>query len=151
MKSDLSYENYETKKLLCKFDFEFFLTKNLEEEKYAEASINEIYESFKLTKIEIKKNVEKNKNQFNLYCESKVRKMFNGGFLPSTFGLNEQRRYTILHFKETGVNWAYFNHWQKYYKKKIFLEKFWSVTVKVGSILAILLSIDKLIEALKII
>lgn len=151
MKSDLSYENYETKKLLCKFDFEFFLTKNLEEEKYAEASINEIYESFKLTKIEIKKNVEKNKNQFNLYCESKVRKMFNGGFLPSTFGLNEQRRYTILDFKETGANWAYFNHWQKYYKKKIFLEKFWGVTVKVGSILAILLSIDKLIEALKII
>lgn len=151
MKSDLNYENYETKKLLCKFDFEFFLTKNFEDEKYTEERINEIYESYKSTKIEIKKSTEKNKKQFNLYCESKVRKMFNGGFLTSTFGLNEQRKYTILDFKETGVNWAYFNHWQQYYKKKIFLEKFWEVIVKVGSISAILLSIDKLLEALKII
>jgi len=146
LNTTLNFENDETKKLLCKRDFEFFLKQNIDEEKYNQKEIDTIYEVFNLTETDIKKRASTSKKQFNLYCESQVRKMFTGGLLPSIFELDEGRGYTIFDFKATGENWAYFNYWQKYYRQKVILNKVWEIVVKTGSILAIILTIIKLIE-----
>jgi hypothetical protein len=55
----------------------------------------------------------------------------------------------IFNFEEIGESWAYFEFWQKYYKRKITKEKIWDVLIKTWSILAILLSLIKLLEVLK--
>jgi hypothetical protein len=146
VKTNLNFENDETKKLLCKLDFGYFLRQNFEEENYNQVDIDTIYEVFKTTTEQIKEKAKKDSAQFNLYCESQVRKMFTGGLLTSTFGLDEGRGYTIFDFKGTGENWAYFYHWQKYHKRKVTLNKVWDITIKVGSVLAIVLTIIKLVE-----
>ena len=87
-----------------------------------------------------------NKKQFNYYAEGQVRKMFTGGLLPAMFELDEGRKHTLWDFPGIGENWAYFNHWQIYYKRKITREKIWDFIIKTGSILAFLLSVLKIIE-----
>jgi ribosomal protein S15P/S13E len=146
MNTNLNFENDETKKLLCKFDFGFFLKQNFEEKNYSQKDIEIIYKLFKTTTEHIKGKAKDNTEQFNLYCESQVRKMYTGGLLPSTFGLDEGRGYVISDFKEIGENWAYFNHWQKYYKRKVTMNKVWDIVIRTGSILAIVLTMLKLIE-----
>lgn len=72
--------------------------------------------------------------------------MFYGALLPSIFGLDESRGYIIIDFKGAGENWAYFKYWQKYQRRKITREKIWNIIIKGGSILAIILSIIKILE-----
>lgn len=142
----LNFEQDETKKLLVKLDFEFFLKQNCEEEKYNQDDIDKIYLSYQQTLKLIKHKAQENKKQFNYFAEGKVRKMFTGEFLPALFQLDESRRNTIHNFSAIGENWAYFKLWQKYYKRKVTKEKIWNLVVKTGSILAIILSIIKLLE-----
>ncbi|MDR3652595.1 MAG: hypothetical protein P4L34_06455 [Paludibacter sp.] len=149
MKSNLNFENDDTKKLLCKLDYGYFLRLNFEEENYNQKDIDVINEAFKTTTKQLNEKAKLNSLQFNLYSETKVRKMFTGGSLLATFGLDESRKNTIYDFKSTGEDWAYFNHWQKYYKRKITLNKVWNIVIKTGSVLAIILSILKLFEFLK--
>lgn len=148
MKTDLNFEEESTKKLLSKLDFEFFLKQNIEKEKYSEIQIKEIYEGFKTTKIKLSKKSNENKKQFNYYVEGQVRKMFTGGLLPAMFELDKGRNHTIFDFTPIGENWAYFNHWQKYYKQKVTKEKVWDFIIKTGSLLAFLLSISKIFETI---
>lgn len=142
----LNFEQDDTKKLLVKLDFEFFLKQNCEEEKYNQEDIDKIYLSYQQTLKLIKHKAQENQKQFNYFAEGKVRKMFTGEFLPALFELDESRRNTIHNFSATGENWAYFKLWQKYYKRKVTKEKIWNLVVKTGSILAIILSIIKLLE-----
>ena len=85
---------------------------------------------------------------FYYFCEGKVRKGFTGGFLPSHFEMDESREHTIMRFEDVGEDWAYFYYWQKYYRRKITEEKIWEYIIKMGSILAIALSIIKLLETI---
>ncbi len=146
MKTTLNFEQDDTKKLLAKLDFEFFLMKNAEAEKYKQEDIASMYSSYHLTIKRIKVEAQTNKKQFNFYSEGQVRKMFTGGFLPALFELDESRGHTIFDFPAIGENWAYFKHWQTYYKRKVTKEKIWDVIIKTGSVLAILLSLLKLFE-----
>ena len=139
MKTELNFEDESTKKLLSKLDFEFFLKQNIEVEKYTENEINQIYECYKTTKIVLAKKSKENRKQFNFYVEGQARKMFTGGLLPALFELDEGRGHTIFDFPPIGENWAYFEHWQKYYKKKVTKEKVWDFIIKTGSLLAFLL------------
>lgn len=144
MKTTLNFEQDDTKKLLAKLDFEFFLKQNCEEEKCNQDDIDKIYISYQQTLKQIK--AQENKKQFNYFAEGKVRKMFKGELLPALFELDESRRHIILDFSATGENWAYFKLWQKYYKRKVTKEKIWDIVIKTGSVLAIILSVIKFLE-----
>lgn len=146
MKTTLNFEAENTKKLLAKLDFEFFLKQNIETEKYKQPDIDSIYHSFKQTFDQLKIKASGNKKQFNYYAEGQVRKMFTGGFLPALFELDENRGHTITDFPAIGVSWAYFKYWQIYQKRKITKYKIWDITIKTGSILAIILSIIKFLD-----
>jgi len=146
MKTTLNFEHKDTKELLAILDFEFFLKQNIEAERYSQADIDKIYSSYYQTKKAIETKAKANKKQFNYYTEGQVRKMFTGGFIPALFELDESREHVLFDFPAVGESWAYFNHWQTYQKRKITKEKIWNVVVKIGSVLAILLSFLKLIE-----
>ena len=146
MKTALDFEKDDTKKLLAKLDFEFFLKQNIEIEKYSTTDIDSIYSSFKTANGEIKRKAKGNRKQFNYYAEGQVRKMFTGGLLPALFELDESRSHSIIDFPVVGNSWAYFNYWRKYQRRKITKEKIWDIVVKSGSVLAILLSILKFLE-----
>lgn len=72
--------------------------------------------------------------------------MFTGGLLPALFELDESRKHTIFDFTATGENWAYFKFWQTYQKRKLTRELIWNLIIKFGSVLAILLSVVKVLE-----
>ena len=146
MKTSLNFELEETKKLLAKFDFDFFLKLNIEKHNYSQADIDSIYSSRRQELDLIKTKSHDNKKQVNYYVEGQVRKMFTGGFLPALFELDETREHKLIDFKAVGENWAYFTHWQTYYKRKVTLTKTLDIIIKSGSVLAIILSIIKLLE-----
>ena len=150
MRTDLNFEDESVKKLLSKLDFEFFLNQNIEVENYNKHDIELIYVNYKSTKQDLKLKRKNKKRQYNYFLEGKVRKMFNGGFLPSHFELDKSIGHRFLDFSTIGEDWAYFELWQSYYKSKIFKENFWEYTIKTGSILAIILTILKLLENFKI-
>lgn len=149
MKTNLNFEAIETKKLLSQFDFGYFLQENIRKEKYNQSDIDIIYSSYNETLKYLKEMSKVNRKQFNYYTEGYVRKAFTGGYLPAHFQLDESRRHVIGRFDDVGEVWAYFQYWQKYQKRKISKEKVWDYTVKLGSILAITLSIIKLLETIK--
>jgi len=146
LKTNLNFEDRDTKELLSKYDFEFFLKQNIEEEKYSQEDIDILYTSYKTSLKDLKLKYKKNKKQANYFWEGQVRKMFTGGFLPALFHLDEGKKNTIFEFQGVGHNLAYFKLWQDYYKRKMTAKKVWDTVVKVGSVLAIILSIIKLWE-----
>ena len=146
MNTALNFEDKETKELLSKLNFEFFLNQNIKTENYDKKNIDSIYLEFKNTENKIKSQIKNNRKQYNFYLEGQVRKMFTGGLLPGLFLLDESRKNVIFNFSGYGENWAYFNYWQKYYRRKITTQKLWNIITKIGSVLGILLSISKVIE-----
>ena len=148
MNTYLNFEQDDTKKLLSKFDFEFFLTQNIDKQSYSQSDIDKIYSTRKQTVQHIKLKSQVNKKQFNYYAEGQVRKMFTGGLLQSIFELDESRGYKINDFSATGENWTYFSYWKVYQKRKITLKEIWDIIIKTGSLLGIVLSVIKLFEYL---
>jgi hypothetical protein len=154
MATGLNFEDNDTKKLLSKLDIDFFLKQNFEAEKYSESDIGLLYLSYEDTLKKLKVTEKKNKKQFFLFTEGKVRKMFIGGFLPNLFELDgDIRKFSILsnRFQDVGHDLAYFNYWQKHQRRKITNDKIWDYTIKVGSIAGILLTIWKLLEVFGIV
>lgn len=146
MKTELSFESADTKKLLTKLDFEYFLQHNIGEEKYPRSSIDQIYASFKRKSAELKERSRENHAQLHLFAEGQVRKMFTGGLLTTLFHLNDMRGHTLVDFVGIGDNWAYFNHWQKRHKGMVQRQRAWSLIVPFGSVLAIVLALLKVLE-----
>lgn len=146
MRTNLDFENKDTKELLSKLDFKFFLKQNSEEENYSQEDLNDLYSSYVETLNSLKLRFKGNKKQSNYFLEGQVRKMFTGGLLTALFHLDEGRSHTISAFKEVGSDLAYFKLWQIYYKRKVTSAKIWNLVVKIGSVLAIILSIIKLWE-----
>lgn len=148
MKTTLNFEDSNTKELLSKFDFDFFLSQNIEEEKYSKEDTEALYSSYNIALTHLKLRYKGEKKQANYFLEGQVRKMFTGGFLPALFHLDEGRSHTIFDFAGVGHDLAYFKLWQVYYKRKITKQKIWEIVIKVGSLLGIILSIIKLWEVL---
>ena len=144
MKTKLNFEDKTTKELLSKLDFEYFLRQNIRNEKYSSENIKEIYASYKLHKEELNTQSKKKKKQFHYYIEGQVRKMFEDRLLPAMFELDGSRKHTIFDFPQIGENWAYFDYWKKSYSKILTKEKIWSYTTRIGSVLAIILTVLKL-------
>jgi hypothetical protein len=146
LKTSLKFEDKDTKEMLSKFEFGFFLKQNIEEEKYNQADIDILYSSYETTLKAIKLKYKKDRKQANYFLEGQVRKMFTGGFLPALFHLDEGRKHRMFGFQEIGHDLAYFKLWQDYYKRKVTAQKVWDIIVKIGSVLAIGLSLIKLWE-----
>jgi hypothetical protein len=146
MKTNLDFENSDTKELLSKLDFKYFLNQNTEEENYSQEDMNDLYSSYFETLNSLKLRFKGNRKQSNYFLEGQVRKMFTGGLLPALFHLDEGGTSTIFAFKEMGSDLAYFRLWQLYYKRKVIKVLIWNLVIKIGSILAIILSIIKVWE-----
>ena len=144
----LDFEKEATKELLSNYDFEFFLKEDFNQNNYSKENIDSLYKSFNKHDILIKEKRKSNITQYNYYLEGMVRKMYIGGLLPCLFHLNNAKGHTITDFVGFGENWAYFNNWQHYYKRKVTKTKVWDYIVKSGGILAILLSLQKVYEIL---
>ena len=149
MKTNLNFEDKSTKELLSKLDFEYFLNENIQANNYNDNDIKIIHDSFKSYNRQFSKKASKNKKQFFYYCEGQIRKMFTGGLLPAIFELDEGRGLNLMDFPAIGENWAYFQYWKQIYKRKIRIEKIWDYVIKIGSILAFVLTLLKLYEFLR--
>ena len=76
--------------------------------------------------------------------------MFDGGMLPSIFKIDGwTREFNILNFKDTGDCWARFEIWQNFELKKKRKDKMWGYFTKLGALLAIFLTILRLLDFLK--
>ena len=146
LKTDLDFETKETKELLSKLDFGYFLKEHLAVETYSQEQIDTIYNSFEETMATLKKRAKKNKKQFIYFLEGQNRKAFTGGFLPAMFHLDKSRSHHFSDFEAVGETWAYFKFWADHYKKKLTRKKVWELITKIGSLLAILLSLIKIWE-----
>ena len=148
MKTYLNFEDIETKEMLSKLDLNFFLQQNIEEENYDQKDVNSLYSSYETSLEKLKLKYKGNWKQANYFLEGQVRKMFTGGFLTALFHLDDGRSFSLSRFQDVGHDLAYFKLWQKYYKRKASAKKIWNIVTKVGSVLAIVLSIIKLLESL---
>jgi hypothetical protein len=140
----------ELREALTKFDFEFFLAKNIKEENYPQEKIAELYKSKNVSIEKLKAELKVNKKQTLLYLNGEIAKAVRGGMLMSHFNLSENREFTIMDFENYGTDWAYFEVWKKYESQKLTTKKIWEWLTKVGAILAIVLSVIKLLEWFKI-
>ena len=143
----LKFNSY-FKELLLERDFKYFMEMEIAEGDYLEEDINSIYDSYRKHSEDIKTQLRKNKKQFLNYLYGQVILMFDGGFLPALFRLDGFTRSSqILDFEGYGESYAYFKFWQKYERRKRNRQTAWDYITKVGAILAISLTIVKLLEA----
>lgn len=139
----------EHKTLVLDYDFEYFIKFDLEENNYSDQQISELYAGYHKTLKELQVKLKENKKQFLLYLDGQVRLMFDGGFIGGHFRIDGfTRKINILDFKGTGQDWAYFELWQKYERRKRNRKNAWDITVKVGAVLAIGLTALRIIEAI---
>ncbi|MAY84192.1 MAG: hypothetical protein CMP59_08675 [Flavobacteriales bacterium] len=131
------------KEALLLYDFEFFLEKDIEQNDYSESEVQLIYSTYQSVTNKLKSDRIKNPKQHHYYLEGQVRLMFEDkGFLAGFLGLKGggYSRSTI-DFKAMGDNWAYFDMWQKYERRKFRRKTAWDYITKIGAVLAILLTI----------
>lgn len=143
--------NKDYEELILKHEFKYFLENHLENKEsnsnYTKENIQQIYASYERQRVLIKSELAKNKEQYRLWLYSAITHMFNGGVLPALFELNaDVKDHTILDFEQYGINWAYFEAWQKWQRNRLRWRKTWDIVVKVGTVLAFILSFIKLTE-----
>ena len=138
-------EEYRDK--LLDMDFNYFLDDHLKDELHAIDDKAKISESFKISTTEIEKRYQKDKKQCRLWLEGLVRLQWHGGMLPAHFRLDgSTKKLNYFDPTNTGKEQAYFQYWQKLERKRRFWRLTWDKVTKVGAVLAILLSIIKLID-----
>ena len=131
---------------IAKRDFAYFLDKNISENRYSEESLTILLEARNKAKRDLLIQVQRNKKQALFFLDGEVRKMVHGGMLPAHFNMADHLKFSITDFESYGNDWALFEIWQKYEKKKIRYRKSWDITIKVGSVLGIILSLIKVFE-----
>lgn len=146
IKTTLSFESPQVKDLLAKFDVEYFFLQNIQENEYSQDEIDTMLNAYKNSIKSLREQRKKDKNQFDLYAEGQVRKMFRGGFIPALFHLDNGKDFKLFRFEEVGDDMGYFKLWQEYHRRKITAKRVWGIIVKTGSILAIILTVIKLVE-----
>lgn len=136
-----------TKELLIQYDYEFFLKQHIQQNNYTPQEIEQIYNSYNQHTRHLKQQLKKNKKQFLLYLDGMVRFAVQGGYLPAHFLIDGwTRELQIIRFEATGKDWANFDLWKKYERRKLQRKKLWDRIVKTGAILAYLLSAWKVYE-----
>src|SRR6185437_2250457 len=130
---NLNFEKQETKNLLARYDFKYFLQKNIEENNYQPDQIKVLFDSHTNAIAEMKTKYLKNRRQYNYFCEGQVRKMFKDGLLTSHLNLDGTREFSIIDFHGYGENWAFFEHWKKFQNRKVTSEKIWKIVTRIGS------------------
>jgi hypothetical protein len=139
--------NPDYKLLMLEYDFKYFLEKHIQESQYSNEDIQAIYNAYNTQKNLVKANLRKNKKQYYLWLNSAFIHQFDGGLLPTLFEINpEVKKHTIVDFEQYGIQWAYFEAWQKHQRFKHKSQKAWDVIVKIGSVLAFVLSAVKVFE-----
>lgn len=145
-KADLNFEDDKTKNLLLKYDFKYFISEHIASKDYSEIHEKEMFQSYEETKKELRKNKSKKKAQYYLSLEATIRRVYNGGFLPTLFGLNNLSNLSILNLYEVGEIWTHFETWQRLYRRSQVKKRTWNIITKFGSLLAIALGVIKLLE-----
>jgi hypothetical protein len=135
----------EMRELYVNYDFRYFLQKHLK----TEDDFQKIKGDFERYRNELLSDLKTNKKQFLHQIDGSVRKMHSGGLLPSLFQLDETRKLTIFPESEIAKDWASFEIWKKYEKRKILKKKISKMIIFIGSILAYILTVLKLIEYFK--
>ncbi len=141
--------NPDFKALMLEYNFKYFLERHIREseEKYTDTQIKSIYNAYYKQKDLVKAELRKNKKQYYLWLNSAFIHQFEGGMLPSLFEINpDVRQHTIINFEQYGIQWAYFEAWQKHERFKDKSKKVWDITVKIGTVLAFVLSAFKVVE-----
>jgi len=135
----------EIRELYVKYDFQYFLNK-IEKNEFQS---QQLIESYNKKKSKLQKEIKNNKRQTLFHIDGAVRKMHSGGLLPSLFELDETRKLSGIDFDGFGENWAYFDIWKKFEKRKILKSKIVKSVLFWGAILAYILTIIKILEYLK--
>ena len=100
MKTSLNFETDDTKELLAKLDFEFFLKQNILVEKYKEEDIDCIYDAYRRISADIKAKAKSNKRQFNYYAEMQSLCHYCISFdIGCSFVCSILHAYTLLKFQ----------------------------------------------------
>lgn len=147
--------NKDYQDLILQFNIQYFIELNVKEKVkegvYSNDNVVEIYVGYNQEKTLIKEELKRNKKQHLYYLYGNVIHMFNGGLLPSLFRLNDNvKDFIIFDFKGVGKNWAQFEVWQKHERFRKKMKDGWDIAVKIGTILAYLLSILKLIDIVRV-
>lgn len=140
-------EEYRDK--LLDMDFIYFLDDHLRPKDTAQTTDEkaQISKSFKTTTAEIEKRYAKDKKQCRLWLEGLVRLQWGGGMLPAHFRLDgSTRRFNYFDPTNTGEEQAYFQYWQKLERRRRFRRITWDRITKIGAVLAIILTIIKLVN-----
>lgn len=144
---DLPFNDH-YKEALLKYDFAFFNKINIDENNYSEADLELMNCSYRDKLDYHRQQRKRNPRQYDYWLEGIVRKYFMGkGFLPGFFRLDGWTvSQKIFDFEAHGESWAVFEQWQKYERRRHRWKKSWEVVTKVGAVLAIILTILKLME-----
>lgn len=119
--------------------------------KLSKEDITRMYEGFAAKTTEIRMQYNKNKKQCRLLLDGVVRLQWAGGFLPAYLKVDGYTKgLSTTDYKNRGEEWASFAFWQKLERKRRFWKITWDRVIKVGAVLALLLTVLKLIETLEI-
>lgn len=141
--------NDEAVKLLLDRDFFYFLNEDFKDNNTSDEDRAAAIKGFNQTTAEVLQRYRKSKKQCRLWLEGMVRLQWHGGLLRSQFRLDGQTRgLTFFDYEDTGMNWAYFEFWQKLERRRRFWRITWDRITKAGAVLAIILSLIKLYEVL---
>lgn len=137
----------EYRDLILDRDWEYFMLEDPVKPKMSQEDIAAMREGFDNKTVEIRKQYLKNKKQCRLMLEGVVRLQWAGGFLPAYLKIDGYTKgLSNFDYKKTGEEWASFHFWQKLERRRRFWQLTWDKVTKAGALLAIILSILKLIE-----
>jgi hypothetical protein len=137
----------EFKDLILDMDFGYFLNEDFIDNNVSDADRVVTKQAFEKTTQDIKLRCKKNKKQCRFWLEGIVRLQWHGGMLPAQLKLDGfTRELTYFNHKELGENWAWFAYWQKLERKRRFWKTSWDRITKLGALLAIILTVLKLLE-----
>ncbi len=117
--SNLSEQLKILENIYFRYDFDYFLRKNIDSNNYSVSDLEVLKHSFETNKSKLEKELAANKIQCILYIETELLKCHYGGALPTHFKLNDQISFEILRFDNYGEIWALFDIWKSNLKVKI--------------------------------
>ena len=138
----------EYRDLILERDWLYFMKEDPVKPEMSDQDMAVMQEGFDARTAEIRKQYVKNKKQCRLMLEGVVRLQWSGGFLPAYLKIDGYTKgLSSFDYKKMGKEWASFAFWQKLERRRRFWQLTWDKVTKAGALLAILLSILKLIEA----
>lgn len=139
----------EYRDLILDRDWRYFMNEDPVKTKLSEHDLAALNVGFETKTAEIQKKYKKNRKQCRLLLEGEIRLQWACGFLPAYLKIDGYTKgLGTTDYKKLGEEWASFAFWQKLERKRRFWKISWDRITKIGAVLAILLSVLKLIEAI---